>query len=350
MLRASRLLHARPLADEARWAEARTRLWRSQCNCPYWHGVFGGLYLPHLRAAVYRELIAAERDLAGDTLRVERSDVDFDGVEDALLETPRWSAWISAAGARLWAFDDRDALVNYIDTLARRPEYYHAALREAAVGGGGGESIHAAIRVKDPDVAALVDHYDARGRDAFLDRWHEDGRVRDLSGERFTIDDDGASVTLSRAEDEAPAWAKRYARHPDGGLEVAYTLRSSRARTGRLEVELNLGLHVPRADDRTVEIDGHRAEPPYFAAEATHGGAERIAFIDAWADRRLEVRADRRAEIRRAPIETASLSEAGAERVFQGVETLWTFDVELEPETPWSVRFRLDAGPAKAAS
>jgi hypothetical protein len=62
------------------------------------------------------------------------------------------------------------------------------------------------------------------------------------------------------------------------------------------------------------------------------------------------VRADRRAEIRRAPIETASLSEAGAERVFQGVETRWTFDVGLEPEAPWSVRFRLDVGRAHPAA
>ena len=35
-------------------------LWAGQCNCAYWHGVFGGLYLPHLRQALYRELLSAE--------------------------------------------------------------------------------------------------------------------------------------------------------------------------------------------------------------------------------------------------------------------------------------------------
>ncbi len=30
---------------------ARRELYRGQCNCPYWHGAFGGLYLPHLRNA-----------------------------------------------------------------------------------------------------------------------------------------------------------------------------------------------------------------------------------------------------------------------------------------------------------
>ena len=34
---------------------ARQDLYRAQCNCPYWHGAFGGLYTcPHLRNAIYQ--------------------------------------------------------------------------------------------------------------------------------------------------------------------------------------------------------------------------------------------------------------------------------------------------------
>ncbi len=39
---------------------ARRALYRAQCNCPYWHGAFGGIYLPHLRNAVYNQMIAAD--------------------------------------------------------------------------------------------------------------------------------------------------------------------------------------------------------------------------------------------------------------------------------------------------
>ena len=39
---------------------AKMELYRGQCNCPFWHGAFGGLYLPHLRNAIYRHLIAAD--------------------------------------------------------------------------------------------------------------------------------------------------------------------------------------------------------------------------------------------------------------------------------------------------
>ena len=38
----------------ANWSMRPARsLYRGQCNCGYWHGAFGGIYLPHLRNAIY---------------------------------------------------------------------------------------------------------------------------------------------------------------------------------------------------------------------------------------------------------------------------------------------------------
>ena len=54
--------------------QARTELYRGQCNCSYWHGAFGGIYLPHLRNAVYQHLIAADNlleELLGRSVRGE---------------------------------------------------------------------------------------------------------------------------------------------------------------------------------------------------------------------------------------------------------------------------------------
>src|SRR5439155_11867763 len=42
---------------------ARRELYRAQCNCPWWHGAFVGLYLLLLRNAAYHYLIAAENAL-----------------------------------------------------------------------------------------------------------------------------------------------------------------------------------------------------------------------------------------------------------------------------------------------
>jgi alpha-amylase len=344
MLRASLALQARDETRGEEWRGARTRLWRAQCNCPYWHGVFGGLYLPHLRGAVYRELIAAETFLAGAGVRVERRDLDLDGVEDALLESRASAAWISARGARLWGFDDRVRGWNALDTLARRPEHYHDALREAAVGTREGETIHGTLRAREPGLAALVEEYDTDGRDSFLDSWRDGGSGLDWAGQSFSfLAEATGGVALRAPAGAQPSLTKQYRLGEGPALEVTYTLEALEPRRGELTVVLNLGLHVPRADDRFVEVNGARAEAPHFGARARHEGVARCAFVDRWAGRRIDIETDRPAVLARAPIETVSLSEQGAERVFQGLELRYTFAAKLEAGRPWRLTFRLAA-------
>jgi len=71
--------------------DVRDNIWAGQCNDPYWHGVFGGLYLPNLRFPVYRNLLQAEAKLdAMESLapvRVEESDFDCDGTREILIES-----------------------------------------------------------------------------------------------------------------------------------------------------------------------------------------------------------------------------------------------------------------------
>src|SRR5690606_17336863 len=63
--------------------KAFDHLMAGQCNCPYWHGVFGGIYLFNIRTAIYRELIEAEKEL--DKLErvsapyIEAVDYNLDG-------------------------------------------------------------------------------------------------------------------------------------------------------------------------------------------------------------------------------------------------------------------------------
>jgi alpha-amylase len=344
MLRASSRLAERRPGDPA-WESARTHLWRSQCNCPYWHGVFGGLYLPHLRSAVYRELIAAESwGVPGP--RVEAGDLDFDGSPDGLLENAEWAAWVSARGARLWAFDDRRTPWNWGDTVAQRREHYHERLAQAAVGGGAGQTIHSALRLKEPGLAELVAAYDGRGREMFRDRWEEGGTRADLAERDFRLALEEGALVARRSEDDAPAIEKHYRRAGGGALEVGYLLSSRRSRRGVLSVELNVALHVREADDRWIEVDGTRADPPAPGARAAHEGVTRAAFVDQWAGRRLDVSTDRPGRLSRAPIDTVSLSEAGAEKVFQGVEARWSFPVAIEPGRDWSLTFTLAPGSA----
>ena len=105
-------------------AEATQALYRGQCNCAYWHGAFGGIYLPHLRNAIYHELIAA--DAAADRAEGRRTpwveattdDFDFDGRTEVRLSSDGLDAWIAPArGGMLYELGLRDLEHKLLATL-----------------------------------------------------------------------------------------------------------------------------------------------------------------------------------------------------------------------------------------
>src|SRR5207237_7571485 len=122
---------------------ARRAIGRSQCNDAYWHGVFGGLYLPHLRAAIWRQLALAEGELRrGDGLVVERLDFDGDGVEELWIHSGVFSALVSPARGGVLEEDTVFAQGrHYSVVLTRRRETCHApgpgAAGRAATARGG---------------------------------------------------------------------------------------------------------------------------------------------------------------------------------------------------------------------
>jgi alpha-amylase/alpha-mannosidase (GH57 family) len=67
---------------------ALDHLFQGQSNDCYWHGLFGGIYISHMRLATVEHLIAAE-DLAeqeaGALVDAARLDLDMDGVDEVRL-------------------------------------------------------------------------------------------------------------------------------------------------------------------------------------------------------------------------------------------------------------------------
>ncbi len=126
------------LPDATRWA-AVDHLWAGQCNCPYWHGVFGGIYLSHIRKANYECLIAAE-NMVDDAIRethgwIEVNEIDFtrDTHQELLIETPDMTLYFQpSSGGALFEWDWRSKRFNLLNNLTRRKEGYHRALVRAS--------------------------------------------------------------------------------------------------------------------------------------------------------------------------------------------------------------------------
>jgi hypothetical protein len=123
-------------------AEARRAIGRAQCNDAYWHGVFGGLYLRHLRQAIWENLARAEGLLrSGEGLQAEWLDLDGDGRPELWVHSSRFSAVVSPArGGCLTELTHFEAGVNLVDVLTRRRESYHRTSRAEQVAGARSET------------------------------------------------------------------------------------------------------------------------------------------------------------------------------------------------------------------
>jgi alpha-amylase len=127
--------------------EARRAIGRAQCNDAYWHGVFGGLYLPHLRNAIWRQLAIAERVLRqGEALAYEELDLDYDGYPELWIHSGLFSAVISPhRGGAIEALTRFHDLTNLADVLTRRRESYHEIPKDSSHGHADGKSGTASI-------------------------------------------------------------------------------------------------------------------------------------------------------------------------------------------------------------
>jgi len=344
--------------------EATTLLLQGQCNDPYWHGIFGGLYSPHLRTAVWRSLERAETIADGLSHRerhyAEAAQLDFDadGRDEIYLTSDRYTALISPDdGGTISALDFRPPNVTLINSLARRPETYHAKLRNLpAAQSGGVQSIHEQTRVKEEGLDRLL-NYDRWPRNAFrlllfgqkkthddyaTLRLEEDGAI---AGGRYRVAEVSSARAALASEDSAD-WAaeKTFSLRPtSAGFDITcdVTLR----RTGPGTASVNIGIEVvinflaPSAPDRYFESDGRRF--PLRWSAAVPGANLRV--VDEWQRAAVAFEAPAARQFWISPIETVSESEDGFERIYQGSQVSAVWPVELAAGAEWKGQLVLKA-------
>lgn len=370
-------LYPRAVGQETQ--RARLELYRGQCNCPYWHGLFGGLYLPHLRGAVHTHLVRAER--LADPCPVPRlsvADWDLDGSPEVILESSALTAIVKPhlSGA-LEILDLREKGVDLIDTLARRAEIYHdevpaaveAARHAPALGAGdhGIASIHDRVRKADARLLDLL-RYDRLPRYALLD-WlaPADASFEAWTAERVDgwLPPDGfryvvlqadprrPTETVLRAEPSASWGPVRVDKQltVDAGaraLEARWTLvRPAGAPpvTARFGTELTLTLPEEPGAPRGFAFDDPVAGPDVPTALESTGalpGVRRLRLLADHAGFELTLAPSPAADLWRRPVETVSQSEEGFESVFQGSNLLFLWPaVELTADRPVTFVLRL---------
>jgi alpha-amylase len=283
---------------------ARRAIGRAQCNDAYWHGVFGGLYLPHLREAIWRNLAQAEAELRrGTGLTWEVLDFDADGHDEIWVHSDGFSALVSPwRGGAVEEYTIFAAGLNYANTLTRRLEAYHVLAvergAEAATGDAGAASIH------DIEAGIRLDArppLDAEDRALFLERV----LPKTLSQEQYATGEYWPVRSWART----PA-AFVVERH--GGVEIGCTIGADRE--GLLK-------RLRFSPDACIEVS--------YTWDPTLADPEDLFVTELSLASPAEVRGSPEAEVWRFPIETLAKSERGLDRTCQGESVTLRWPVGL---------------------
>ena len=382
MLRVSARIAAAPSRQAGTKAaeallQARDLLLRAQCNDAYWHGIFGGIYAPHLRTDPWRNLIRAEAiaDLhtpGALVARVEQLDYDADGANEFLFTAPEYQVLLKPTdGGTISAFDFRPAAATMVNSILRRPESYHATLREAAgkPATDAVASIHEQTRVKEPGLERFL-RYDRWPRHAFRvllfdpSRAHADYETLELqedagfAGGVFAVKNSAPhetelfradSLTLhGKTEAAAPKLLliKQYTFGPaPHGCEVSCEIRlkfkEPLEKPLAVGIESIVNLLAPTEPDRFFETPTARMNLRFSGALP----GPILRMEDGWQRVRISLHAPLVEEFWVAPIETVSESEEGFERVYQGSQILALWRPALNTQKSWSARlvWRIEA-------
>jgi hypothetical protein len=354
-----------------RLSEARDRLYRAQCNCAYWHGVFGGLYLPHIRTVNYANLIEAERLLSGSGERPTHvvRDLDRDGRKEIVVENGILSLYVAPhRGGAIREIDYLPAAVNLSDTLRRTPELYHDEVGGTAAEQGDDEAvtIHHIQRSKEKGLEGYL-VYDRRSHFSLVDHFFPAAHPASgaLDGDLPSSDaypgrpylyrvEEGEGLRRVHLEREAspgepvgagPVRVRKILELASGvdALEVDYEVvnRGERALEALFGVEWCVNFQAGRAPDRFYRIPGRRIEPATLDSRGVTSGATAVEIVDGWRKVKAILSWEGEAELLRFPLETVSLSEGGYERIYQGSVVLPRWSLSLGPGSIWRTRIRL---------
>ena len=360
--------------------EAQDELWRGQCNDAYWHGVFGGLYMPHLREALYEHLIKAQTmaDAAGhkDKEWVESEVVDFDKDEedDVLISNPVLNLYFDPAeGGSLFELDYKEKSANLTDILSRRKESYHEKIIELVrhkslpleEESQKMETIHNIMMVKEDGLekylkydwyrrASLLDHFlppFAELKSFYNCDYKEAGDFVNQPYEyKIHKKENGIVLEMLRnghvwiGEEFLPvALKKEITVNYSSTIAIDYSLTNLSRGDISVWFGVEFGLMGTSGNDKKCyySIAHHNLAHNKLISVGENEAVGKISMIDEYRGTEISLEFGQKAILWRFPLETISQSESGFEKTYQGSVIFPSWKMELKPAVPWLLKMKL---------
>jgi hypothetical protein len=347
--------------------QARTALYRGQCNCGYWHGAFGGVYLPHLRNAIYRELITADNLLdqalgkPETWVELAADDYNFDGRQEVQLNSDKFVALAAPGrGGMLYELDVRSIAHNLLATLTRRPEAYHRKVLAGADDRNDVAGVSDRVVFKQEGLDTRL-QYDAHPRKSLLDHFYDP---------QTTLAAVAQGEAIERGNFLARPYETRLRRNPNrmqlqlasqgmagdapvritksltleagsSTLEIAYLLEGLPPLSPlHFAVEFNFAGMPAGADDRYF-YGNARCRFGQLGTRLDLEGIRELGLVDEWLGIDVNLALSRSSGLWTFPIESVSQSEGGFELVHQSVVVQPHWIVQGDADGRWSVVMNL---------
>ncbi len=353
--------------------EANDELWQGQCNCSYWHGVFGGLYLGHLRNAIYEHLIKAEKitDLYFNSAKdfwqkVEQIDFNGDGEEEILVRNSVFNFYFDLnKGGSLFELDYKPKNINIINTLKRTKEAYHRRLLDNSgdvkeTNSSQPASIHNSVIVKERGLKDCL-AYDWYSRGSLLDHFFHpdtdfDGFKRCHYGEqgdfinqpyisRLKKEKNKIILGLERkgnvwVEDESvPVYVKKNITFHKEGMLINYEIINLGKNLISVWFASEFNFSFSNSDDSQCHyyIPEITLENNLFSSSGKIPEISQFGMKDKYYGLDINMTFNLPCSVWYCPIETISLSEGGLEKRYQGSAVLPNWKIRLKSNQSFKI-------------
>ena len=341
--------------EEKRRLPAYDHLLQAQCNDVYWHGVFGGLYMPHLRQAAYNHLLRAQQGLEAHEGRdfrngpeIVREDLDLDRVDEILLHHRDYFAVIAPGrGGALQELSLKRAAVNLLNTLARWQEKYHLSATSQRVvrieGGdsrssGGQDSL---IFDSQPRLSCRESLYAAIPSLAELQAGSVSPSIS-FWGKTFQVAETSNGAARLECQEDGDLLRKAFVPSPvEPALEVQGKLRLGKRSNGWLGVEWTLGIAGGNDPEKCCYPAGDRLAARGLGQAGSWDGIGGFTVENRRDGYLVDFLCSEPVAVRYWPVETVSLSIDAMEKTYQGLAICLFFPCSSR-EKDWrlTVRFR----------
>ena len=306
-------------------------LYRLQTNDAYWHGVFGGFYLPNLRDNAYKYLLKIEKSLPKN--KKEFIDIDKDGFKELKVSTDNLSIVISKIGAQMLEFGSLENLFNWQNSIMRRKELYHNKILHPKNRNNNRQKV-ATIHNLQRDVKSNFKEmliYDGYAKNSFIDHICESKltfedfknltykEIGDFVNEPFEYN--GKSfIREGKIANENALLKKKY-RFKENKIVLKSKLKSDYAKMAFFAQEFNLHFAHPEK----ITINGK-----FLNDGLELGECESVTIYDDFTQKELLISSSEKWEVFAVPVITVSESEKDYEAITQEISFIFAKEFAKE--------------------